>query len=338
MAVLPPTVREAMSATVVDADRLDLAVAELLAGGLVAIPTETVYGLGADAASATAVGKIFAAKGRPADHPLIVHVHNAMVAASVADGLDERFHSLAEAFWPGPLTIVVERRVGGPTPTGLVASETVGGRPTVGLRVPDHPLTLELLERFAAVGSGLVAAPSANRFGSISPTTAAHVVDDDLSGVGVVIDGGASRVGVESTIIDLTGSTPEILRPGGISRVELESVIGRVVDGRSGESRAPGMLASHYAPETPVRLVQAGNADRVLSAIRAETKTGVIAPFAVDHEPHWQLPPDATGYAARLYSTLRSADMAGVEELLVVPPVSGRLRDAVLDRLTKAAA
>ncbi len=327
-----------MTVTVVGGDELDVAVAELVAGGLVAIPTETVYGLGADAASAEAVGKIFAAKGRPADHPLIVHVHDAAAAAAVAEGLDERFLRLAEAFWPGPLTVVVRRRSGSAAVDGVVAAETVGGRPTVGLRVPDHPLTLELLERFARVGSGLVAAPSANRFGSISPTTAAHVIDDALPGLSVVVDGGASRVGVESTIVDLTGATPELLRPGGISMVELESVIGKVVDGRGGESRAPGMLASHYAPETPVRLVQAAHAGELLPLIEAETKIGVIAPFAIDHEPHWQLPADATGYAARLYGTLRSADMAGMEELLVVPPTSGQLLEAVLDRLAKASA
>ncbi len=328
----------AMSVSVIGVDQLDLAAVELAEGRLVAIPTETVYGLGADASSGAAVKGIFAAKGRPDNHPLIVHVHDSQAVEAIAESLSDSFYRLAEAFWPGPLTVIVRRRLVANDDRPVVAPETVGGRPTIAVRVPDHPVTLDLLARFAEVGSGLIAAPSANRFGSISPTTAAHVVDDELPGLGLVVDGGPCRVGVESTIVDLTGPKPELLRPGGISTVELEAVIGPVADGRLGDARASGMLESHYAPNTSVELVEAVEEDDLASVLTAEAKIGVVAPFACRHEPHWEMPTDAGEYAARLYSVLRSADLAGVERIVVVPPRSGSLLDAVLDRLTKAAA
>ena len=325
---------------VVGADGIEAATAILADGGLVAFPTETVYGLGADAGSAAAVTGIFEAKGRPKDHPLIVHIADAGEIHRYANRVPSEAELLADAFWPGPLTIVVDRG-------DRIAPETVGGLDTVGIRVPDHPMALELLTRFG----GPVAAPSANRFGSVSPTTAQHVVDDLGSAVDLVLDGGPCAVGVESTIIDLTGSAPKLLRPGGISAVELEAVLGvAVVDDRAGPSRAPGMLRSHYAPRTAVELVPAvepgadgagaAAADRSLAAATAAgaSRVGLIAPFANAHCPSWRLPADASGYAAKLYAALREADGHDLDMLLIAPPTAGRLLDAVLDRLSKAAA
>ncbi|MEL7155634.1 MAG: L-threonylcarbamoyladenylate synthase [Actinomycetota bacterium] len=323
------------------------AVAVLAAGGVVALPTETVYGLAADAANPAAVERIFAVKGRPAGHPLIVHLAGVDQVAAWADldpGQAAQVDALAAAFWPGPLTIVVPR-------SDRVAPQTVGGRSTVGLRVPDHPVALAVLRRF---GGGL-AAPSANRFGKVSPTTAAHVRHDLGDAVDVVLDGGPTRVGVESTIVELGPGGPTLLRPGGVSLEQLTAVLGVPVhDGRAGPSRASGMLRSHYAPAAAVELVAA---DRLASRIEelaagAPATVGLIVPDGVvdldevsdqaaDPEPDrptWRLPARAEGFAAGLYDALRRADEAGVKRLLVVPPAEGELLDAVLDRLTKAAA
>ncbi len=305
----------------------------LAAGRLVVFPTETVYGLGADASSADAVAGIFDAKGRPRGHPLIVHMAATSDLVRFAAEVPPVAEKLAAAFWPGPLTIVVPR-------AETVAAETAGGLDTVGLRVPDHPVALALLRAFG----GGVAAPSANRFGSVSPTRAEHVLSDLGSAVDVVLDGGPCAVGVESTIVDVTGPEPSLLRPGGISAVEIQAVCGTpVIDGRAGRSRAPGMLASHYAPDVTVELVTAESAlaalDPARSGVAQEGRpTGLIAPFAVDHQPSWHLSSEAGAYAARLYETLRSADRAGLGHLLVVPPETGPLLDAVLDRLSKASA
>lgn len=335
----------------ITADEVAEAAAALADGRLVAFPTETVYGLGADAGSAAAVAGIFEAKGRPSGHPLIVHLADPADLDRFAARVPPDARKLADAFWPGPLTIVVERG-------DLVAPETVGGLDTVGLRVPDHAIALELLRAFG----GGVAAPSANRFGSVSPTTAQHVIDDLGPALDYVIDGGPALVGVESTIVDVTGERPTLLRPGGISAVEIEAVLGRrLADDRAGRSRAPGMMASHYAPAVTVQLIAAG--DRAGSALDAATaavleaerrvveenrrnapptaagaRVGLIAPFPHPHRPSWELPADAAGYAARLYATLREADRGGLDRLLIVPPSDGPLLDAVLDRLTKAAA
>ncbi len=314
---------------------VERAVAVLDRGGLVAFPTETVYGLGADASSAEAIGRIFAAKGRPRNHPLIIHLAAELAAEPDLGGLGRSLgpeaRALADAFWPGPLTVIVER---GPA----VVPEATGGRDTVGLRVPDHPLTLALLRAF---GRG-VAGPSANRFGSVSPTTAAHVADDLGQRVDLILDGGPCRVGVESTIVDTTGDGPQLLRPGGISAVEIESVLGRpLTDGRGGPSRASGMLASHYAPDVSVDLVAAEDLDAAIAAQtgRGDRKLGVIGPIEPTSGPvsSWRLPADAAGYGAELYATLRAADRAGLDHLLIVPPDHGELLDAVVDRLVKAA-
>ncbi len=312
---------------------IERAVAALERGRLVAFPTETVYGLGADASSATAVARIFEAKGRPVGHPLIVHLPDDDDLAGLhrlGRDVGPVAVTLAEAFWPGPLTLIVGRG-------SEVVPEATGGRATVGLRVPDHPLTLALLRRF---GRGL-AGPSANRFGSVSPTTAAHVLDDLGPAVDHVLDGGPCRVGLESTIVDTTGPEPVLLRPGGISAVEIEAALGReLLDDRGGPARASGMLASHYAPAVPVELVEADGVAEALSngSDDGAGSVGLIAPFAHGHQPSWSLPPDAAGYGARLYATLRAADTCGLARLIVVPPDRGELRDAVVDRLVKAAA
>jgi L-threonylcarbamoyladenylate synthase len=302
----------------------------LAVGQLVAFPTETVYGLGADASSAAAVNRIFAAKGRPSGHPLIVHMADASGLERYGRDVSPMARKLAAAFWPGPLTIIVER-------SDAVAPETVGGLDTVGLRVPDHRLALELLSSFG----GGVAGPSANRFGSVSPTLAEHVMADLGHAVDYVIDGGPAAVGVESTIVDVTGPEPVLLRPGGISTVEIEATFGvSIVDGRSGQSRAPGMMVSHYAPGVTVELT---TEDRLAGQLangcgNPGQRIGLIAPFASSHQPSWELSAEAGAYGAALYATLRQADGYDLDRLLVVPPRTGPLLDAVVDRLTKAAA
>ena len=308
------------------------AAALLASGETVAIPTETVYGLAGDAADDAAVEKIFAAKGRPAGHPLIVHVASFDHVSGWADVSDPRAARLAEAFWPGPLTLILPR-------TDRVSPLVVGGRTTVGVRVPDHPVARALLDAFSSVGSGGVAAPSANRFGHVSPTTAEHVLDDLDGRIGAVLDGGEARVGVESTIVELVaGRPPMLLRPGGVSVAELEAALGElVVDGRAGESRAAGMMTSHYAPRASVEVVTS-LADAVLDG-----STAVIGPVDIEtigtaSAVVLPLADDAEAFAAGLYAALRAADELGVERIVVVPPTSGSLLPAVMDRLHKAAA
>ena len=296
------------------ADEIDEAVALLRAGGLVAFPTETVYGLGADAASPAAVERIFAVKGRPRDHPVIVHLHDAEAMDAWAARVPPPARQLAAAHWPGPLTLLVER-------SARVPDEVTGGRPTVGLRVPAHPLARRLL---AAFGGGL-AAPSANRFGKVSPTTAAHVRADLGGAVDLVLDGGPCTVGVESTIVDCTTVPPTVLRHGGITVQEL---VVTVVDGTTGPSRAPGMLESHYAPAAAVELATsaAAAADRAAALRRLGRAVEVLDPG-----------PDAVAYARHLYEWLREADARRLDVLIVVPPPDDGIGVAVNERLRKAA-
>jgi L-threonylcarbamoyladenylate synthase len=310
-------------------DAIDAAVEVLRRGGLVAIPTETVYGLAADASDPDAVRRIFAAKGRPADHPLIVHLPDADALDGWADPVPDGARALADAFWPGPLTMVLPRHA-------RVPDVVTGGRDTVGLRVPAHPLTHRLLVRF---GGGL-AAPSANRFGRVSPTRAGDVVADLGGDVDLVLDGGPCEVGVESTIVELTGE-PTVLRTGQITADQLEEVLGRPVrTDAGGPSRAPGMLPSHYAPaarvviaEDPSEVVAAHVARGERVAVLAErTPAGlpvdvvVLAPVG-----------DAEGYARHLYQRLREADAAGVDVVVAVPPAPEGVGIAVRDRLARAA-
>jgi L-threonylcarbamoyladenylate synthase len=304
------------------------AVRVLRAGGLVAFPTETVYGLGADARDPRAVGRIFAAKGRPADHPLIVHVPDEARAKRWARAWPAAAHRLAEALWPGPLTLIVPRAEG-------VPDAVTGGQPTVGLRVPDHPLALELLEAF---GDG-VAAPSANRFGSVSPTTAAHVALELGRAVDLILDGGACRVGVESTIVDLSDGAPRLLRPGGVPRERIEAILGRPLAGGAGTTRAPGTLPSHYAPRARVRPVAATDLARaVREAGLGPERVVVLGPEAVPGAAHLPLSADVEEAARQLYAALREVDARGFELAVVALPPERGLGLAVADRLRRAAA
>jgi len=305
------------------------AVAVLRAGGLVAFPTETVYGLGADASSSDAVHRLFAVKGRPADHPVIVHLGDAALLDEWASTVPEPARVLARACWPGPLTVIVPRASG--VPDGVT-----GGLPTVGLRVPDQPMALELLRAFG----GGVAAPSANRFGRVSPTTAADVHADLGTDVDLVLDGGPCRVGVESTIVDCSRDQPAISRLGGVARARIEELLGGPVPLlTAGEVRAPGTLASHYAPRARVELVgEADVAGRVDAALARGDRIGVIG-IAPAHSRVVALgaPPDADAYAHDLYRMLRAADAQSLDVVLAVAPEGAGIATVVTDRLRRAA-
>jgi L-threonylcarbamoyladenylate synthase len=313
--------------------QIEKAAALLRQGELVAFPTETVYGLGADAANPAAVAKIFAAKGRPSDHPLIVHIPGVEHLDRWARKIPETAFALAKAFWPGPLTLILKRQPD-------VSDAVTGGQDTVGLRVPGHPLALELLKAFG----GGVAAPSANRFGHVSPTAAQHVHDELGNAVSMVLDGGPCRVGIESTIVDLTGPQSRILRPGMISAVDLGRVLGRLPGtGDDAVPRAPGSLESHYAPRTPLALLQP---DVVIFAVRealaANRRIGVIAPMACplsDERIVWrEIAGDHVGFAHDIYALLRELDSLDCMRIVVqTPPQSDNWR-AINDRLRRAVA
>ncbi len=293
---------------------IDDALVVLRRGGLVGIPTETVYGLAADARNEQAVRRIFATKGRPADHPLIVHIADAALVGQWACDLPPAAAILAGACWPGPLTLLLRRRPD-------VLDAVTGGRDTVGVRVPAHPLTGELLARF---GGGL-AAPSANLFGQVSPTTAAHVAHDLGDLVDYVLDGGACPIGVESTIVDCTTAPPQILRPGGISVEQIVALLGEGTATSAGAARAPGMLPAHYAPRAKVVLAESG-------VEAAELAGGGHHVLIVDRTG------DLVEYARELYSDLRRADELGVSTIIAVLPPAAGLGHAIRDRLAKAAA
>ncbi|MHB8874205.1 MAG: L-threonylcarbamoyladenylate synthase [Myxococcaceae bacterium] len=311
---------------------LDRAVEVLRQGGLVAFPTETVYGLGADAGNELAVRRIFAAKGRPSTHPLIVHLTDAAALDDWAQEVPSSARRLAEAFWPGPLTLVLPR-------SERASDAVTGGQPTVALRVPAHPLALELLARFG----GGVAAPSANRFGGVSPTTAAHVRQDLGGEVDLVLDGGPCAVGVESTIVDLASPEPALLRPGGVAREELERVLGRSLPLRAqGGPRVPGTLPSHYAPRAGLVLVAPSELGaRALALALQGRKVAVMGelpgrlPAGAGHFP---VPSDPAAFARALYATLRQIDEAGFEVIVAATPSPEGLGLAVHDRLTRASA
>ena len=309
------------------------AAANLLAGGLVAFPTETVYGLGADACNADAVARIYAVKGRPADHPLIVHVASMDGLGDWADDMPEYAIALARDYWPGPMTLVVRR-------SGLAADFVTGGQDTVGVRVPDHPVALGLLEAFERAGGKGVAAPSANRFGNVSPTTAQAVSDelgDYLADGDQILDGGACEVGVESTIIDCTGNVPKILRPGAITVQMIADstgleVVGQTSDGEAVDTqviRVSGSLAAHYAPAATVALDQSPVAGQGFIAMAdVEAADGVVRLAApTTHEE----------FARVLYSALRAADEQGLETVVVRQPAGDGIAVAIRDRLKRAA-
>ena len=306
------------------------AVAALRRGEVIGLPTETVYGLAADAANVEAVRRIFALKGRPAYHPLIVHIADAASLPAWTTGASPLAARLAEAFWPGPLTLIVPR-------SARVSDAVTGGQDTVGLRCPDHPVALAVLREF---GGGL-AAPSANRFGRISPTSAAHVREEFPTGVDIVLDGGDCEIGIESTILDLSSGEPRILRPGRISAARIEAVVGPVARDRSEHSpRASGTLEAHYAPRTPLLMLPRTALEKEAREQGALGKR--IAILGMGTLPNGStglsLPEDAESYAHGLYAALRQLDAGGQHLLLVERPPDDPAWDAVLDRLRRAAA
>jgi L-threonylcarbamoyladenylate synthase len=301
--------------------------AEILrAGGLVAFPTETVYGLGADASNPDAVARLYRVKGRPADHPVIIHFASVECALAWARDVPKEARVLAECFWPGPLTLILK---GNEKAMPFVT----GGQPSVGIRVPSHPIARELLEAFG----GGVAAPSANRFGHVSPTTAAHVREDLGADVDLVLEGGPSEVGIESTIVDLSGEGAVLLRPGTISRVELQKHVSLRSKGDS-SPRHSGGLERHYAPRTPARLVPTHLLDKEISVLK--DRVAVLAFSRPDERvDFWlRMPREPQGYAQRLYAALRELDTAGCEQILVEAPPAEPSWDAVRDRLERACA
>jgi L-threonylcarbamoyladenylate synthase len=298
----------------------------LIAGDLVAFPTETVYGLGADASNSKAVARIYSVKGRPNDHPLIVHIASMDRLGDWSIDVPEYAIALARNFWPGPMTLVLKR-------SELAGDFVTGGQDTVGVRVPDHVVALALLEAFEKAGGKGVAAPSANRFGHVSPTTAAAVVEElgnYLSKDDLVLDGGACAVGVESTIIDCTGLLPRVLRPGAISTAMIEEVTGLStlsVDGRD-EMRVSGSLENHYAPAAKVLLYETPMPGQGLIAYSGvKTPSGVIRLAS---------PRDDEEFAQILYAALRQADAQGLSEVVVMQPIGAGIAVAIRDRLTRA--
>lgn len=303
----------------------------LRGGGLVAFPTETVYGLGADATNRDALRRLYAVKRRPADHPVIVHLGEPAQLDAWAEDPPAVARALASAYWPGPLTLVVRR-------SERVPDEVTGGRNTVGLRVPDHPLALRLLRAF---GDGL-AAPSANRFGRVSPTTAADVRSDLGADVNLVLDGGACSVGVESTIVDCTGDEPTLLRLGGVGPEQIESRVGAEVAVATEAGGAPGTFPSHYAPSATVVVV--GELEVRAQAeklVESGSRVGVLATHAIADLPAGVVeldPPGSTSeYARVLYARFREADRIGLDVLLAVPARHDGVGHAVNDRLARAA-
>ena len=301
------------------------AAAHLKAGDLVAFPTETVYGLGADATNLHAVSRIYSVKGRPNDHPLIVHIASMERMGDWARDVPEYAIALARSFWPGPMTLVLKR-------SELAKNFVTGGQDTVGVRVPDHVVALALLEAFEMVGGKGVAAPSANRFGHVSPTTAAAVVEElgnYLSKDDLVLDGGACAVGVESTIIDCTGASPSVLRTGAISVAMIEECTGLKTTQSDKEIRVSGSLENHYAPAAKVLLCEVPIAGQGFIAHKnIETPQGVIRLAS---------PGDDEEFAQILYSALRQADAQGLLEVVVVQPIGIGIGVAIRDRLARAA-
>jgi L-threonylcarbamoyladenylate synthase len=317
----------------IDDRELQRAVTILRAGGLVAFPTETVYGLGADAANDAAVKKIFAAKNRPADHPVIVHVADVAQLPRWARDIPESAHVLARRFWPGPLTLVLYR-------AKHVSDTVTGGQDTIALRAPAHPIARALLERFG----GGIAAPSANRYGRVSSTTAEHVRQEFGAEVDCVLDGGATDIGIESTILDVSGATPSVLRSGMITHEMLEEALGAPFAAAGKESpRAPGTHARHYAPQTPLIVMEGDLLQELAASLVRQGKRVAVLARAV-RQPLLQgltwiaAPNRADRYAHDLYANLRQLDEAGADAILVEALPHDAQWSALRDRLTRASA
>ena len=329
-----------MSVAMPDQAAIAAAARALEAGRLVAFPTETVYGLGADAENPAAIAAIYAAKGRPSNHPVIVHLAPGADLTRWASDIPEAAHKLIAAFWPGPLTLILKRAAN-------VPAAVAGGQDSIGLRCPSHPVAQALLRAFRG-GQGGVAAPSANRFGHVSPTTAAHVLDEFGSGpdspLAAVLDGGASEVGIESTIVDLSrmdSSGPALLRPGQISAEQIAQVIG-IWPGLGGTDapRVSGALASHYAPRTPVVLLERDALAAALARLAAAGRRAALivtdAALAAGNA-HLTLAGQPEGYAQRLYAALREMDAVGADVIIVEMPPQDAAWTGVNDRLRRAA-
>jgi L-threonylcarbamoyladenylate synthase len=332
-----------VNAAPLDAEAIARAARLLCQGKLVAFPTETVYGLGADADNVPAVRAIFAAKGRPADHPVIVHVADQRGAAAWAGELAPAARALAQRFWPGPLTLVVPR-------AARAHDALTGAQSSVGLRCPSHPWAQALLRALAREANDpcrAIAAPSANRFGHISPTRAEHVRADlgerPLGPVDLVLDGGSCPVGIESTIVDLSGAAPRLLRPGSVTRNQIEQALGcEVATAASDDAsapRAPGRLARHYAPRRPLELIEAARlAERVRQLGAAQVAVLAPAPQLPAVTRWWTAAPDAASYARELYDVLHQMDASGAQRLLVQRPPAQPQWAAICDRLERAGA
>ena len=307
------------------ADTLSSAAESLKAGALVAFPTETVYGLGADASNEKAVARIYEVKGRPQDHPLILHIASMNDITYWAEEISDYAITLARSFWPGPMTLIFKR-------SDTAKDFVTGAQDTVGLRVPDHSLALGLLHECKKIGVDAIAAPSANRFGHVSPTTAAAVQDEIgayLSVQDLILDGGAAQVGLESTIIDCTGDLPKILRPGAITQEMIEKATRlKVSEDRNSDIRVSGSLEKHYAPNA-----------QILLDIQATTGQGFIAPADVA-TPQGAIrlasPANTDEYARTLYSALRDGDAQGLKTIAVIQPSGDGLAIAIRDRLMRA--
>jgi L-threonylcarbamoyladenylate synthase len=296
-----------------------------MAGDLVVFPTETVYGLGADASNSKAVARIYSVKGRPNNHPLIIHIASIDRMGEWAREVPEYAIALARSFWPGPMTLILKR-------SELAGDFITGGQDSVGVRVPDHVVALALLEAFEKTGGKGVAAPSANRFGHVSPTTATAVNEElgnYLSKDDLVLDGGACDIGVESTIIDCTGAEPSVLRPGAISVVMIEECTGLKTTQSDKEIRVSGSLENHYAPVAKVLLCETPNTGQgFIAHASIQTPEGVIRLAS---------PSDDEEFARILYSALRDADARGLSEVVVVLPIGAGIAVAIRDRLSRAA-
>lgn len=317
-----------------DPEAIQAAARRLADGELLGLPTETVYGLAARADRDEAVARIFAAKGRPSDHPLIVHVLDAAGAEPFADHLPATARRLMEAFWPGPLTVIVPRKPG-------VATGAAGGQATIAVRAPAHPVARAVLAAARELGVQGVAAPSANRFGRVSPTLAKHVVEEFGPEL-MVLDGGACEVGIESSIVDCSRATPTLLRPGLLSRGRIEAALGQALaEPDASAPKASGTLAAHYAPSAHVRLLDARQL--ALRSATAAASGGLegVAVYSRAQLPAWRwqaMPADPAAAAHELFAVLRALDAAGAREIWVEAPPRDPAWDGVRDRLSRAAA
>jgi L-threonylcarbamoyladenylate synthase len=311
---------------------IETAVQTLRDGDLVAFPTETVYGLGANAQNPVAVRKIFAAKGRPADHPVIVHLDSPRFLHRWVREVPDPVNKLAERFWPGPLTMVMPRALN-------VHDVVTGGQDTVAIRVPSHPMAQQLLTAFG----GGIAAPSANRFGRLSPTRPEHVRDELGDAVKVILDGGECQIGLESTIVAVDGTNMRLLRPGAVTAAQIRAVIGELLLGADGESpRVPGSSASHYAPMTPMTVVAAGEIDSHAAVLSEGGRRVAVLAQRLPLKSHKYVTWVNAGrrpeqYGHDLYANLRTLDKAGCQQILVQDVPEGERWEAIRDRLVRAA-